>query len=227
MSNIKRVLSILNSVASSSAKARNWKEGFSRIINPRIELSQAAIYISKSQDSYMDAELEVFMVQIANENGWYSAGKMEKLEEEKKLLRKTVHSYLTKITDYFNDSKKILYDLSSYSQNEITEAENYYNSNKSLFGGLRDDKVINFTDRVSHIYRIQDILKPLATALLIHNFLLEDFEGSYENRYNKLSKELAKSGYTLREEDKLLLEIRNNANQIQLTIDQLEDFIIR
>jgi hypothetical protein len=227
MSNINKILSILNNVANSNAMARKWKEGFSQFTNPRIELSQAAIYISKSEDSYMDAELEVFMVQIAAENGWYEEGKMEKLDDEKKLLQKTVHLYFDKITKQFNKTKNILYDLSIYSQKEITEAENYYISNKSFFGGLSDDKVLNFTDRISYIYRIIDVLKPIATALLIHNYLLKDYSGSYENRYNSLAKTLSDSGYTLRDEDRLLLEIRDNANKIQLTIDELEKFIIR
>ena len=227
MSNIKTVLSVLDRLAGSNSRAQQWKFGFSNVINPRIELSQAAIYISKSEDSYMDAELEVFMVQVAAENNWFDSGKMEKLDEEKKRLKKSVHKFLAEITEQFNRSKDILYNLDNYSTEEINVALSYYNTNKGFLGGLSDNKILEFTDRVAQIYKITDILKPIATALLIHNYLIEDYNGSYEKRYDKLNDELSKVGYSLGQDDKLLLEIKNNSSKIQYTIDKLEDYIIK
>jgi hypothetical protein len=227
MSNIRQVLDILNHLSATNVKARNWKNGYAYIMNPRIEMMQAALYVSKSEDSFMDQELEVFMIQVSYENNWYQAGDFEKLEEEKIFLYNTAQDFFGLITSYFWGNKNLIMNLGDYINSAIQEAISYFNTNKSFFGGLKDEKLSEFTDRVSKCYTLQNILKPISAALLIHNFLLANYKGSYEEKYKQLEVDLKKKGYTLKEEDKILIFIRDNASTVQHTIDELEEFIIR
>lgn len=204
---------------------RLWRNGMIEMIDPRILMIQKAFYIAQYEDHHLDEEMAAFMLQIAYENTWYFAGDLKNLFDELDNLSETFHINFKEMSASLNNAREIILNFKDINVAPIQKTKEFYLKHKNQLEG--DNEIIDkaYTDNFSKVYRVIDLLKPLAAALLVHKYLTQHDEGSYNYKYDILASKLSKTGYKFGENDKILSFIKDNSTKATLLIQSLSDYL--
>lgn len=222
---IKTIHHNLNEVSKKNTWVQFWRKGMVEMIDPRIIMIQKAFYIAQSEDYHLDEEMATFMLQVAFENTWYLAGEFKNLFDELDNLDKTFHINFDNMTGTFHKAKETILSLTDIYNAPIEKAKDFYAKHKDQLEGGNEIIDKAFTDNFSKVYKFVDVLKPAAAALLVHKYLTQDDEGSYDYKYDILASKLSKIGYRFTEKDKILVFTKEHSTEVSQLIESLYDYL--